>query len=313
MYKKTLLAFSAGIDSTALFFKLLEKNIKFDIAIVDYEQREQSKDEVAYAQKLCRLYNKKCFLKVFPSDIKFSEKIARDFRYDFFEEIIENENYKTLLTAHQLDDKFEWFLMQLGRGAGLTELIGLEEKETRENYTLQRPLLENTKQELQEYLDKKEIKYFIDQSNYDTKYQRNHIRASFSNEFIKQYSQGIKRSFNYLKKDNNSLFKNISRYTKDQLTIFDWNEDDNIAIRLIDKELKYRGILITKATRDEILKQKEITISNKIAISITSSQIWIAPKYDVKMTKKFKEKCRVNKIPKNIRGYISTTDYFLWN
>ncbi|MEA1879510.1 MAG: ATP-binding protein, partial [Campylobacterota bacterium] len=47
--KKNLLAFSAGIDSSALFFLLLENNIKFDIAIVDYNIRDQSKKEVTHA------------------------------------------------------------------------------------------------------------------------------------------------------------------------------------------------------------------------------------------------------------------------
>ncbi|NLN13488.1 MAG: tRNA lysidine(34) synthetase TilS, partial [Arcobacter skirrowii] len=37
---KNLLAFSAGVDSTALFFLLLNSNIPFDIAIVDYNIRE---------------------------------------------------------------------------------------------------------------------------------------------------------------------------------------------------------------------------------------------------------------------------------
>ena len=82
-------------------------------------------------------------------------------------------------------------------------------------------------------------------------------------------------------------------------------DDENMTIRLIDKELKKRGILISKATRDEILRQKEIIISDKIAISITNTKIWIAPKYDLNMTKRFKEQCRKDKIPKNIRGYLN--------
>ena len=41
--KKNLLAFSAGIDSSALFFILLENGIEFDVAIVDYGIRKSSK------------------------------------------------------------------------------------------------------------------------------------------------------------------------------------------------------------------------------------------------------------------------------
>ncbi len=42
--QKNLLAFSAGVDSSALFFLLLEENIPLDIAIFDYNVREQSKE-----------------------------------------------------------------------------------------------------------------------------------------------------------------------------------------------------------------------------------------------------------------------------
>ena len=52
--KKNLLAFSAGVDSSALFFILLEKDIEFDIAIVDYNLRIQSKDEIQYAKQLAK-------------------------------------------------------------------------------------------------------------------------------------------------------------------------------------------------------------------------------------------------------------------
>ena len=50
--KKNLLAFSAGVDSSALFFILLQNKIKFDIAIVNYNIREQSKEETQYAKEL---------------------------------------------------------------------------------------------------------------------------------------------------------------------------------------------------------------------------------------------------------------------
>ena len=51
LHDTNLLAFSAGVDSTALLFLLLENNIKFDIAIHNYGLREQSKDDYTYAQE----------------------------------------------------------------------------------------------------------------------------------------------------------------------------------------------------------------------------------------------------------------------
>jgi len=164
---KSLLAFSAGIDSTALFFILLENDVNFDIAIVDYNLREQSKEEVAYAKELAKKYGKKIFLKSVSLPRSNFEAKARRIRYEFFEKIIKKEGYDNLLTAHQLDDKLEWFFMQLSKGAGTVELLGLEKREKREFYTLIRPLLNYTKEELLNYLHKHNIKYFVDSSNKD--------------------------------------------------------------------------------------------------------------------------------------------------
>lgn len=302
---KNLLAFSAGVDSSALFFLLLENNIPFDIAIVDYNLREQSKEEVSYAKELSLKYNKQIFIKeVFLGGSNF-EKKARDIRYNFFEELIRKHNYTTLITAHQLNDKLEWFMMQLSKGAGLSELIGFNSWEEKEFYKIYKPLLNITKDELQEYLIANDFKYFIDETNSDTKYKRNYFRHNFSDKFLKEFKNGVINSFEYLQKDINSLNKNSDCLQKlKDLEVFKNTNDDNLNIRIIDKSLKRRGYILSKASRDEILKQKEIIISHKVAISITNNYIFICPNFKITMDKKFKEKCRVKKIPKNIRAYL---------
>ena len=304
--QKNLLAFSAGIDSSALFFLLLEQNIPFDIAIVNYNQREQSKEEVSYAKELAIKYSKNIYLKDITLDANSNfEKNARDIRYSFFKKIINEHSYENLITAHQLNDKLEWFMMQITKGAGLVELIGFNVFEHKENYKIYKPLLQITKEELQKYLKQNDLKYFIDNSNFDEKYKRNFFRHNFSDKLLEEFKEGIKKSFDYLQKDLNSL--NIQDSPKQkikELEIFVNQKDDNLNIRTIDLSLKRRGILLTNAQRNEILKQKEITISNKINISMDENNIWITPMLNITMDKKFKELCRVNKIPKNIRAYI---------
>ncbi|MBL3520356.1 tRNA lysidine(34) synthetase TilS [Arcobacter lanthieri] len=303
---KNLLAFSGGVDSTALFFLLLERNIPFDIAIVNYNIREQSKNEVSYALNLSEKYNKKIFIKdVEIKNLSNFEKIARDIRYDFFEEIIQNNYYEVLITAHQLNDKLEWFFMQLSKGVGLIELLGLAEIKYKSNYKIYKPLLNISKDELEKFLQKNNIKYFIDKSNFDEKYKRNYFRHNFSDKFISEFKKGIINSFHYLENDLNSfnLQLNPIKYIE-ELEIFKNQNDDNLNIRIIDKSLKRRGILLSFSQREEILKQKEITISHKINISITNNFIYIAPKVISIMPKEFKEECRVKKIPKNMREYI---------
>ena len=308
--QKNLLAFSAGIDSSALFFLLLEQNIPFDIAIVNYNQREQSKEEVSYAKELAIKYSKNIYLKDITLDANSNfEKNARDIRYAFFEEIINEYSYENLITAHQLNDKLEWFMMQITKGAGLVELIGFNVFEHKENYKIYKPLLQITKEELQNYLKQNDLKYFIDNSNFDEKYKRNFFRHNFSDKLLEEFKEGISKSFEYLQNDLNSMniqYKAIKKI--EELEIFLNQHDDNLNIRTIDLSLKKKGILLSNAQRNEILKQKEITISNKINISIYENNIWIAPMLKIIMDKKFKELCRINKIPKNIRAYIFSLD-----
>ncbi|MDN5124940.1 tRNA lysidine(34) synthetase TilS [Aliarcobacter butzleri] len=303
---KNLLAFSAGVDSSALFFLLLKQNIPFDIAIVNYNVRVQSKDEVNYAKELALKYNKQIFIKEVKLETTSNfEKTARDIRYKFFEEIIDENSYETLITAHQLNDKLEWFLMQFTKGAGLVELIGFNEFEQKENYKVYKPLLEITKEELENFLKQENIKYFIDNSNFDEKYKRNYFRHNFSDKLLNEYTNGIKKSFKYLQNDINSLnieIKPIKVF--DELEIYQNQNYNNLNIRIIDNSLKKRGFLLSSAQREEILKQKEITISHKINISIKEDFIWICPNVSSVMDKKFKETCRINKIPKNVRNYI---------
>jgi len=302
--QKNLLAFSAGVDSTALFFLLLEHHIPFDIAIVNYNVRDQAKEEVLYAQELALKYNKICFVREVEIDTSNFEQNARITRYEYFEELISNHSYDNLITAHQLNDKLEWFLMQLTKGAGLIELVGLTELVRNDNYNLVRPILDCSKESLENYLKTNNITYFIDESNFDEKYKRNYFRKRFSTQLLNEFEEGIKRSFSYLNKDINSL-QIISEpiVQIQELEVYELNNDDNKSIRIVDKSLKKRGYILSAAQRDEILRQREIIIDN-FAISFTKKNIWISPKSDVIMDKIFKESCRVHKIPAKNRAYL---------
>ena len=302
MHTNNLLAFSAGVDSTALFFYLLEKDIPFDIAIVNYHTRETSDKEVEYAKTLAKKYNKKIFVKDCYLE-KFSEKKARDCRYKFFEEIIKKENYSTLILAHQLNDRFEWFLMQFSKGAGLKELISMSEFEKRDFYSIWRPFYLTSRDEILEYLKKNNIKYFYDKSNDDLKFKRNFFRHKFSNEFIKLFSEGVKKSFLYLEEDKNLLVKQNWQNIK-KLYFFK-KENPKIDIKKVDLIAKKLGILLTKPQRDEIIKQNfSCVIQGKLAIDSNNEKIFIAPYIKTKLNKEFKEKMRIKKIPPKVRGYI---------
>ncbi|MDQ7046248.1 MAG: tRNA lysidine(34) synthetase TilS [Sulfurovum sp.] len=302
--KKNLLAFSAGVDSSALFFLLLENNIKFDIAIVDYGVRRQSKQEVSHAKALARKYKLFCHHIKAPKFETHFEKKARDFRYEFFDSLLTIEGYDAILTAHQLNDQLEWLLMRLTKGAGLSELLGLQELTQKNNYTLVRPLLSYSKEELLTYLKTNDHPYFIDESNADEKYERNKFRKQFSDTLLSEYKEGIKRSFDYLAKDKEHLESEFETlYSEKNLRVIKLHTVGSKR-KAADLALKSLGYLLSSAQRQEIEKETSLVIGGEWAIELQNDLLTIAPYLTIDMPKKFKEACRVANIPNKIRPYI---------
>ena len=300
---KNLLAFSAGVDSSALFYTLLKNNINFDIAIVNYQTRDTSLNEENYAKDLEKQYKLKCYTLKAPLIKNNFEKTARDIRYNFFEKIINQYKYNTLITAHQLNDQIEWLLMRLSKGAGAVELVGLEPINQKKNYQLIRPILHYTKDELLEFLDINGYKYFVDKSNFDIKYERNLFREKFANEFLKLYSNGVKKSFDYLRADKKQLIENYKEiYIFKKLRILQV-ENIKYKIKAIDITLKKLGYLLSNAQRREIKRSNSIVIGGLWVVEIENNKIYISPFIKINMPKEYKEICRKFKIPSKIRPY----------
>jgi tRNA(Ile)-lysidine synthase len=301
--KKNLLAFSAGVDSSALFFLLIDNNISFDIALINYGTRKNSDAEEAQAKALAEKHNLTFYTIKAPKFTTHFEKNARNFRYAFFESLIHKHGYDTLLTAHQLNDQLEWLLMRLAKGAGVSELIGLEPVSKRKNYTLVRPLLEYSKDELLAYLKTNRYPYFIDESNSDEKYERNRFRKAFSDPLMKEYKEGIRRSFEYLKKDKEYLEKKFETiYSEKELKVIKLHTE-TAKVKAVDLALKELGYLLSAAQRTEIEKEESLVIGGKWAVEYQNDQLYIAPYVTVNMTKEFKEACRALKLPNKIRAY----------
>ncbi|MBD3789765.1 MAG: tRNA lysidine(34) synthetase TilS [Campylobacterales bacterium] len=302
--KKNLLAFSAGIDSSALFFLLVENHIPFDIALVNYSTRKNSDKEEAHAKALATKYGLRCHTIKAPKFDTHFEQHARTFRYGFFEKLIEEHRYDTLLTAHQLNDQLEWLLMRLGKGAGLCELLGLESIVQKEGYTMVRPLLAYAKDELLNYLETHHYPYFIDESNLDERFERNRFRKQFSDPLIAEFQEGIKRSFAYLKDDKHILEEGFETlYRQDKLRIIKLHHSWAKA-KAADIALKELGYLLSAAQRKEIEKESSLVIGGEWAVELHNNLLFISPYSTTDMPKKFKEACRLAKIPAKIRAYL---------
>ena len=301
---RNLLAFSHGVDSTALFYLLDEAGVKFDLAIVDYNVRAQSKDEVASARDLAAKFNKQIYVKSVQLGESNFEHEARAARYEFFGQICRERGYENLILAHQFDDKFEWFLMQLGRGAGLSELLGMQELEAREDYVIARPLLGVRKCELERFLRERNLKYFTDETNLTGRFKRGFIRAKFSEPFLNEYFSGVKKSFEFLAADALSLTPEISNPApKIYLVKRGANE-----IRGVDQACKRLGLVLSSAQRNECTRCLEngtnCVLGGKVAVGAGGKFILVTPYVKPAMEKKFKEVCRQLAIPPINRGFL---------
>lgn len=309
---RNLLAFSAGVDSTALYHLLKARGIPFDLAMVNYRTRPQSDEEAAHAQKLADEDGKTLHLLTHPLDPNISrfEAEARKIRYHWFETLIREKGYTCLVTAHQLDDMLEWHLMQLCRGAGCAEAIGMVPVEEREleigyrRYLLVRPLLFTPKAKLLAYLRQNGIRYFIDESNTSDRHTRNRFRKEAARFLMQESAQGIARSFRYMLQDRQRLFKEKILYQQGDLLLLARSENDNEAIRTVDRALKRLGYLLSAAQRQEIRIRQDLVVGGRWAVVFDTDRIWIAPYRRSTMDKAFKERCRRARIPAKIRPYL---------
>lgn len=101
-----------------------------------------------------------------------TQMAARELRYNWFEEIFSENDFDYLLTAHHANDNIETALLNLTRGTGISGLTGISAKKN----SLVRPLLNTTRQEIDNYAAERNIQWREDSSNVSTDYARNKIR-----------------------------------------------------------------------------------------------------------------------------------------
>ena len=175
-----VIGLSGGPDSMVLLYNLIEyrKQFKFKIvcAHVNHGLRKESDDEQVFVKKYCE--ENDVIFEIKKLDIKdnFTEALGHKLRYDFFDEIVKKYSAKYLFTAHHGDDLIETILMKIVRGANINGYLGFSSVVKNEDYTILRPLIQCTKDEILEYAEKNNIPFVIDLSNYDTTYTRNRYR-----------------------------------------------------------------------------------------------------------------------------------------
>ena len=180
--KKFVVAVSGGPDSLALVALCKAytyfKKTKFFYVLVDHNIRKNSDKEARQVQRL--LKKKQVNLKIISNKKKISKNIqgeARNIRYKLLQDFCLKSNIRTLLTAHNLEDQVETFLMRLSRGSGLKGLSAMSFKSRLgTKLYLCRPLLEVKKEFLIKISRTVFGGYIKDPSNKNLKYFRTRVR-----------------------------------------------------------------------------------------------------------------------------------------
>ena len=237
-----VLGCSYGPDSMALFKTLLElrklKKINIVCAHVNHGKRKASEQEKIELEKFC-LDNDVIFeymkIACYGDDNFHNE--ARNIRYDFFEQVVKKYEAKYLLTAHHGDDLMETILMRIVRGSTLQGYAGFQKLVKSDGYYIYRPFIDLTKEELENYCVKNNIKYAIDSSNNSYVYTRNRYRKMVL-PFLKKEDKDVHKKF---LKFSRILFSAAQYIDKEAERLFLEVYSDNTL--LIDKFLKIDSFL----------------------------------------------------------------------
>lgn len=178
--KKLALACSGGVDSMVLTDCLIKHKIKFSVIHCNFQLRgEASHEDEKFVQSYAEKNSLTFFTKSFDTQNSAKtnatsiEMEARNLRYNFFEELKEEENFNLILLAHHRSDQAETIFMRLIKGTGLTGLSGMKELRDEIYY---RPFLNISKEDILLYAQKNNIEFREDESNMESIYQRNKIR-----------------------------------------------------------------------------------------------------------------------------------------
>ena len=189
-----LVALSGGADSSALLYLLcrLREQRRFPLyaAHVNHSIRteaygnEAQRDE-DFCKSICASANVKLFVanvdvpQIAKETGQSLETAAREARYSFFADIMNDLGIKALVTAHNADDNLETQIFNLCRGCGIDGICGIPEKrlfDRVENGVIVRPILSAPKQEILDLCTLNGIEFVTDSTNLEDDCTRNRIR-----------------------------------------------------------------------------------------------------------------------------------------
>lgn len=176
---------SGGPDSMALAWLLQEWAAAHDISLhvitVDHGLRDESADEARMVAATVKDWPSTSHVILNWQGDKPEARLleeARTARYALMRDYCAMHGIKHLFIAHHQDDQAETFLMRLAKGSGLDGLSGMKREQALDGFTLVRPLLGVSKEELISLCQDNNVPFVRDPTNEKTDYLRPRLRAA---------------------------------------------------------------------------------------------------------------------------------------
>lgn len=306
--KKLLIGFSGGGDSTALILamhelKKINSKLNFEAFHVNYGLRKESNKDQKFVEDLCKKLKIKLTVKNFLNEeINFnnkSEDNLRNIRYKLMSSYISKSKLFCVVTAHNLNDHVETFIMKLSRGIGMKGMEGIKEYSIINEFNklkIYRPLIKIKKNDLFDYCISKNIQPMKDISNLDIKFSRNRIRNNVIPELeklnpdflntVNRLTELVKEFNIYQNKSIDKKFDKIKIVENNEKISFNrnkFNELDNLEKKLILKskcesfspsifiESKHLDIILSQCLSQKI--NFSLDMPGPIAVRATSTEI----------------------------------------
>ena len=261
-----VIGLSGGPDSVCLFHVLY--NLKEELGIelhavhINHGLRQGAADEdQQYVEALCTEYNVPC--NTFSFDVNriakeagiSGEEAGRQVRYQSFYEVAERitacEGHPVkIAVAQNMNDQAETILMRIIRGTGIDGIGGIEySRKEKESAVIIRPLLDVSREEIEEYCNMHSLEPRIDLTNLEPIYTRNKIRLELIPYLRDNFNTNIVASINRLSKiareDKDCLYKKVDEVMRQHVTV---NKHDRICIplRILNEEhpaIRHRVIM----------------------------------------------------------------------
>lgn len=130
--KRFYIAVSGGIDSMVLVHLFQHFQFEFGLLHCNFKLRgDESDADMRFIHDYCEENTLHLRIGFFETEAiaKYTKKsiqeTARNLRYNWFYEQMEENNVDYVVTAHHLDDDVETFLINFSRGTGLDGLTGI--------------------------------------------------------------------------------------------------------------------------------------------------------------------------------------------